>query len=249
MSTALFNTLAQAEAATGTNPLLIIGIILGLLLIVVIFLLIQRKSNKALENLDETQKKLPGKAETTGQPALAGPDDKSKLSLAELKESKRTAVSDSHSKDELRELRKERRAATQTANAIHDREEAALDDHSEAAEDSSHEESAAADAENDKMTAPINDILTNSDAGASDVFASLFGTNKSNDNSLKIDDIIEETEKPADDAVFPMLGSKLIPLDQLMAAAAGEEINPDTANMLEGLSKTIPDMAEKKTLT
>lgn len=250
MSTALFNTLAQvAESASGGNPWIILGIIFGVMLLVAIYLLIPQKNIKSL-NKDDDQKKLPDQGDSSkGNLALTDGEDKSKLSLAELKESKRASVSEKHSKDELRELRKERRAATQTANAIHEREENAHEE--EVEEDSGEElltETEAAESEKDKMTAPIDDILTNSEAGASDVYASLFGTKKTEENSLKFDDIIDDSQAPADGAFFPMLGSKLIPLNELMAAAA-EENPQEGASLLDGLTEKIAATAEKKTLT
>lgn len=252
MSTALFNTLAQVtDAAAGGNPWLILGIIFGVMLLVAIYLLIPHKSQKSLEDEKESQKKSADKDDSSKtNRALTDGEDKSKLSLAELKESKRAAVSENRSKDELRELRKERRAATQTANAIHDREEIAHEEE-DVAEDSGEElltKTEAEDAEKDKMTAPIDDILTNSEAGASDVFASLFGTNKSENHSLKFDDIIGESSTPSNDACFPTLGSKLIPLNELMAAAAADEDNPEGSNLLDGLTEKIAGKAEKKTL-
>ena len=110
MSTTLFNTLAQVtEAASSGNPWIILAIIFGVMLLLGIYLLIPHKSQKALEDEKESQKKLADKGDSSkANRALTDGEDTSKLSLAELKESKRAAVSENRSKDELRELRKER---------------------------------------------------------------------------------------------------------------------------------------------
>ena len=249
----LLNMLAQVPEMAANEPnWMIIGIILGIMVILAIFLLIPLKLDNAVE-AEESKKSL----DDEGYKRKALPDsseDKQQLSLAEIKESKRAAVSENMSKDEMRELRKERRAATQTANAIHDREEAAKHADSEESEgaddsavnDAAGQESADAAVESENNSLSANDLLTNSDAAASDVFASLFGSSGSDDGGLKFDGVVSETPNASDGAFFPTLGSKLIPLNELMAAA--EEKEEPATNPLDELTKKLADTAEKKTL-
>ena len=263
----LMNMLAQVPEVAANEPnWMILGIIIGIIVILAIFLLIPLKPDKALGS-EEPKKSLDD--EDSKRKALPDDSDDKQLSLAEIKGAKRAAVSENKSKDEMRELRKERRAATQTANAIHEREEAAKrSEESEEVEeieepvsqeidevqDSTSSEllseasgSEAEDSEKDKLTAPIDDILTNSEAGTSDVFASLFGNSVSDEGGLKFDGVVSETPNASDGSVFPTLGSKLIPLNELMAAA--EEKDEPPINPLDELTKKLADKAEKKTLT
>ena len=133
---------AQAAQAAQAGPnWVLIGIIIGVVVILAIVFLIPNKK-PAIEDKDKKDK-LPAEGD---KKAL---EDKSKedLSLAEVKESKRAAVSEDKTKEELRELRKERRAATQTEKAVHDREQAAQDgaDAGKSDADASKVEAASAD--------------------------------------------------------------------------------------------------------
>ena len=271
MSITLIHTLAQAEAAEAAAatgfPWPVI-IILGIFVIIAIVLLIPSK--KKIESDKDDKKKLTDKddkkqlkVEHDGEDTES---DKVHMSLAEIKDSKRQAVSENHTKDELRELRKERRAATQTAKAIHDRENMAASDEEEdveeveeleeTAEVSGETEASAEDTnlsaetednEKDKITAPIDDIITKTDAGASDVFASLIGSTSKSEMDLEFDEPAGDSDTSSGDVFFPMLGSKLIPLNELTAAAAADD-NNEGVSLLDGLTKKIADKAEKKTL-
>ena len=245
----LINLLAQA--AGGPNWILIIGIVVVFVVVAVILLIPSKQSKIGAEN-DKALKGDDTKALTDGS-------DKEK-SLAEIKESKRATVSDSKSKDEMRELRKERRAATQTEKAIQEREEkeaGELDaDAAEALEKAARAEAEAkadAEAELEKMTAPIDDIITKSDADVGDVLASLFGNSEkksSGFSDLNFDDVIGQEIK-TEGPVFPTLGSALIPLNELTAAAAASESESDDSNTalspLDEINQKLAEKAEKKT--
>lgn len=238
-----------AQAAGGPNWYLIIGIIVVFVVVAIVLLIPSKQSKIGAEN----EKSLKG----DDVKALPDGDDKDK-SLAEIKESKRATVSDSKSKDELRELRKERRAATQTEKAIQEREEKegndSLDvDAEKALEKAAKAEAEAkadAEAELEKMTAPIDDIITKSDADVGDVLASLFGNNEKSSgfSDLNFDDVIGQEIKP-EGPVFPTLGSALIPLNELTAAAAESESEDSgkTLSPLDEISQKLAEKAEKKT--
>ncbi len=244
----LINLLAQA--AGGPNWILIIGIVVVFVVVAVVLLIPSKHSKIGAEN-DKALKGDDTKALTDG-------DDKEK-SLAEIKESKRATVSDSKSKDEMRELRKERRAATQTEKAIQEREEkeaGELDaDAAEALEKAARAEAEAkadAEAELEKMTAPIDDIITKSDADVGDVLASLFGNSEKSSgfSDLNFDDVIGQEIK-TEGPVFPTLGSALIPLNELTAAAAASESESDDSGKalspLDEINQKLAEKAEKKT--
>ena len=258
MSIALIHTLAQAEAAAAGGFPWVIVIILGVFVILGIALIIPSR-NKQIESDKDDKKKLPEKDDKkllkTENDGEETESDKAHMSLAEIKDAKRQTVSENHTKDELRELRKERRAATQTANAIHERENMAKSDDEEDEEEISSDteietedtnlSAETEDNEKDKITAPIDDIITKTDAGASDVFASLFGNKSNSEMNLEFDEPMGDSETDSGDVFFPMLGSKLIPLNELTAAAAADD-NNDGVSLLDGLTKKIADNAEKK---
>ncbi len=246
-----------AQAAGGPNWVLIIGIVV-VFVVVAIVLLIPSKQAK----LDADAKKAL-KDESGEKKALPEGDDKDQKSLAEIKESKRANVSDSKSKDELRELRKERRAATQTEKAIQEREEKEADDDAESsasddidaaealkkAEQAEADAKADAEAELEKMTAPIDDIITKSDADVGDVLASLFGNNEKSTgfSDLNFDDVIGQEIK-TEGTAFPTLGSALISLTELTAAAeADDNSKANEVSPLDEISKKLAEKAEKKT--
>ena len=234
-----------AQAAGGPNWYLIIGIIVVFVVVAIVLLIPSKQSKIGAED----EKSLKG----DDVKALPDGDDKDK-SLAEIKESKRATVSDSKSKDELRELRKERRAATQTEKAIQEREEKegndSLDVDAEKALEKAAKAEAEAKAELEKMTAPIDDIITKSDADVGDVLASLFGNNEKSSgfSDLNFDDVIGQEIKP-EGPVFPTLGSALIPLNELTAAAAESESEDSgkTLSPLDEISQKLAEKAEKKT--
>ena len=248
---------ADMAQAGGPNWVLIIGIAV---VFVVLACLLLIPSKKAIG--EDDKKAIEDKSKD--KPALTD-DDKDKKSLAEIKESKRANGSDSKSKDEMRELRKERRAATQTEKAIQEREDAkdAADAEKsveesaepdvdaakalEKAEKAEAEAKAEAEDEHEKMTAPIDDIITKSDADVGDVLSSLFGgSEKSALDDLNFDDVIGKEIEAPQGPVFPTLGSALIPLSELTAAAdkaEKEELSP-----LDEISKKLAEKAEKKTL-
>ena len=114
-------TYTMAQAA-GPNWMTLVYVFGVMVLILVLLLIIPNGIDKSAI---ESDKKKPKEIEDkTAKKALPAPEqtDKDKMSLAEIKEAKRASVSEDKSKEERRELRKERRAATQTANAIHERE-------------------------------------------------------------------------------------------------------------------------------
>ena len=139
-------TCTMAQAA-GPNWMTL-GIIFGVMvLIFVILLLIPSGVDKsALESDKKKPKAIEDKTDKKALPA-ADQTDKDKMSLAEIKEAKRASVSEDKSNEERRELRKERRAATQTANAIHERES------SEHASDENKDEAKAEEKKSDTVVA------------------------------------------------------------------------------------------------
>ena len=259
----ILNMLAQVPEMAANEPnWMIIGILVGIFVFLAIILLIPSKPKELPE---ESEVKEPLEDKASKHKVLSDDsEEKPHLSLSEIKGAKRASVSDNKSKDEMRELRKERRAATQTANAIHEREEASKrqeeTDEPEAAEQVAEavpeaepapvlepsEEAAKEPSAEEKLASPIDDILTNSDAGASDVYTSLFGNSGAGMGSLNLDDIVSETPNVSDNSIFPTLGSKLIPLNELMAAA--DEKEEPITNPLDELTKKFADKAEKKTL-
>lgn len=114
-------TYTMAQAA-GPNWMTL-GIIFGIMVLIALVLLILPNGvdHSEIESDKKKPKELEDKTAKKSLPA-ADQSDKEKMSLAEIKEAKRASVSEDKSKEERRELRKERRAATQTANAIHERE-------------------------------------------------------------------------------------------------------------------------------
>ena len=133
-----------AEVAAREPNWTLIAIIAGIIAILAIAFLIPLKP-AAIEDLSkkDKQKALPdGDSNVKSLEDKSLSVDKEKLSLAEIRENKRVAVSDEASKEDLRELRKSRRAATQTQNAVHHREEAELAAKQEASQDLHSEEDA-----------------------------------------------------------------------------------------------------------
>ena len=242
-----------AQAAGGPNWVLIIGIIVVFVIVAIVLLIPSKRSA-----LDADAKKV---LDADSKKALPEGDDKDQKSLAEIKESKRATVSESKSKDEMRELRKERRASAQTEKAIQEREEKEAESDSESpashdidaaealkkAEQAEAEAKADAEAELEKMTAPIDDIITKSDADVGDVLASLFGNNEKSSGfgDLNFDDVIGQEIK-TEGTALPTLGSALISLNELTAAAEAEE-DKSNVSPLDEISKKLAEKAEKKT--
>ena len=225
----IWAALGQVEAAGEPNWTLIISIGAGFLILLVLLLLPPRKT-KAIE--DGKKKAIQDKS--AGALSPEADRNKDQLSLAEIKEAKRTVVSDEKSKDEMRELRKERRAAVQTEKAVRGREDAA-----------ETEKEAAVEAEKaDKGVNPFDDVLTNADSNAGDVFASLFGTG-SKDSDFSLDaDLGLASPSTEGKVAFPTLGSALIPLSDF----AKDESAEAKEDPLDELTKRLAAKAEKKTL-
>jgi len=226
----IWAVLGQIEAAGEPNWTLIIGI--GIVfLVLLVLLLLPPKKTRAIE--DGKKKAIQDKAADGASPEADR--NKDQLSLAEIKEAKRTVVSDEKSKDEMRELRKERRAAVQTEKAVRGREEVA-----------ETEKEAAAEAEEkaDKGVNPFDDVLTNADSNAGDVFASLFGAG-SKDSEFSLDaDLGLASPSTEGKVAFPTLGSALIPLSDF----AKDETAEAKEDPLDELTKRLAAKAEKKTL-
>ena len=155
--------------------------------------------------------------------------DKEKLSLADIRENNRVAVSDEASKEDLRELRKSRRAATQTQNAVHHREEAELAAKQEASQDLHSEEDAGVEENLFAEARPSE---------SEDIFSSFFDNNNFEDDSIS---------SPSCD-VIPTLGSALISLDAMRAAADASEDEGDLG-LFNGMLANAESSAEKKTLS
>lgn len=158
---------AQVDVAAAGEPnYLVIGIIVGVMVLLAIIFLIPPKEPKALEDKDKVRI-LPD-AEKTEHKAIEDKTeaDKEKMSLAEIKESKRAVVSEEKTKEELRELRRERRAATQTEKAIQEREETqnVSDDQSADESEIKSEVSESAVSVTEKDSKSDNASQTNSDS-------------------------------------------------------------------------------------
>ena len=238
------------------------------------YLFFKTSKPEALEDKSEntSQKELP--TENLKEEIKADAIDKEKLSLAEIKEAKRQSVSEDKSKEEMRKLRQERRADTQTQNAIHNREEAEkhkaeteTEDNSETPKDekdleiaksevktddtdkNSEDQTVATDTEtdNDKDSevadkkddskeeeTSVGGLFDSAQASESeDIFAAFFDNNDFEDDSVA-----------SDDAIIPTLGSALIPLEAMRAAAEASE--EGDFGLFDGLLSN--DASEKKTL-
>ena len=235
----------MAQAAMDSPNWVTIGIIVGVMVVIGVILLLIPNGNYDAISSDEKKgrKAIEDKSRKSGKKALGDGEqlDKEKMSLAEIKEAKRASVGEDTSKAEMRELRKERRAATQTANAVHEREEK---------DDKKSGDNAGIDAGNadgsKASTKPnaadifaVDDMIANADTDTGDVFASLFGGDAS---ELSFDDVMD-VPKPADGMVFPSLGSALIPLEELTREADAD----GGLDTLSELTKRFDNSSEKKT--
>ena len=262
------NTMAQVVASEPNW--MTIGIILGIMVLILIVLLILPNGvdKKAIESDDKARKALTDK---TAKKALTDGEaiDKDKMSLAEIKEAKRASVSEDKSKEERRELRKERRAATQTANAIHEREETESQSGEKKSEEVKSEEtksehaaeekkadavqSAETVSENVKKDADDNaDKKADSKSSAKDILSvdeairssevdtsDVFASLFGNGDSDLSFDDVVDVPKPANGMPLPTLGSALIPLS---------EFTRDDDDVLSELTKKLDNSSEKKTL-
>lgn len=221
-----------AEVSAREPNWTLIAIIAGIIAILAIAFLIPSKPG-AIEDLSKKDKL---KALTDGDSSVKSLEDKSssvdkdKLSLAEIRENKRAAVSEEASKEDLRELRKSRRAATQTQNAVHHREEAEL---AAKAEQVSLEES-----EVSEEAVEENLFADAHPSDSEDIFSSFFDNNNFEDDSVS---------SPSCD-VIPTLGSALISLDAMRAAADASEDEGDLG-LFNGMLANADSSAEKKTLS
>lgn len=247
----LAQAIAQNQVGEPNWPL--IGGIVAVFAILAVILLIPSK--KSLES--RAPEALPASEETTVKELAADKTDKEKLTLAEIKESKREAVAGDTSKEAMRELRKERRADVQTDRAVHELEAAKEKETEKAQQDAKDEtvvEKSTKEVEKSEKSAQseaesgmpaIDDVITKSDTDAADVFASLFGGDSKSD-AFSFDGL-SESPKPTEGTVFPTLGSALIPLSAVQEAANGCEEAGDV-DMLSELTKKLAEKSEKKTL-
>lgn len=246
-----YHFIAQAVPAVAAEPnFMLIGIILGIMVILAIAFLIPLKEPKALED-GSKKKALPEDKKESPKALDAKPEiDKDKMSLSEIKESKRASVSEEKTKEELRELRRERRADTQTEKAIQEREDVEeIKENSSSvapkAEETTEDVSASESSEKVIKAAIIEEAAETKEESAEqsdDIFSTLFGKEASEE-----EDEFDEFASTSDVAsAFPTLGSALIPLDKLTEEA--EKSNNEIAS-LDDFAQNFADEAEKKTLS
>lgn len=263
----MISTVAQVAAA-GPNWVTL-GIVFGVMVLILIVILVipNGVSPEAIEGDKKDRKALEDK---TARKALTdGETDKEKMSLAEIKESKRAAVGEDKSKEERRELRKERRAATQTANAIHEREESGAKTEEKKSEEAAVEAVKAEEKKSDEVKAEavksdeVKAETAKSEAAkaeeskpsAAEIFAAdeqlgkvdtdagdIFASLFGDSDPSKLDlDDLTETPKPTEGTVFPSLGSALIPLTEV------QKDEEEGVDVLSELAKRFENQSEKKT--